>query len=73
MATLKTRINISLSNEVDRAWAARAKRDRMPRATKAVELLNLALELEEDSAWDILASQRDTRGARFIPHERAWK
>lgn len=77
MATLKNRINISLSKEVDRALMALAKRDRIPRATKAVELLNLALELEEDSVWDALASQRDTRDARFIPHdiphEQVWK
>ncbi|OHA24796.1 MAG: hypothetical protein A3D52_01985 [Candidatus Taylorbacteria bacterium RIFCSPHIGHO2_02_FULL_44_36] len=73
MATLKTRINISLSKEVDHALAALAKRDRIPRATKAVELLNLALELEEDSAWDALARQRDTRGARFLSHKEVWK
>ncbi len=73
MPTLKNRINISVSKEVDRALTALAKRDCMPLATKASELLNLALELEEDSAWDILARQRDTKGVRFLTHEEVWK
>lgn len=73
MATLKNRINVSVSKESDRALTALAKRDRVPIATKAAELLNLALEIEEDSAWDALARQRDTREARFLTHEEVWK
>ncbi len=73
MATLKNRINISVSKESDRALTALAKRDRVPLATKAAELLNLALELEEDSAWDALARARDTKGVRFLTHEEVWK
>ncbi len=73
MATLKNRINISVSKESDRALTALAKRDRVPLATKAAELLNLALEIEEDSAWDALARARDTRGVRFLTHEEVWK
>jgi len=74
MATLKNRINISLSKDVDRALAALAKRDQMPRATKAVELLNLALELEEDAYLGAVASEREkTSRALFLSHEEVWK
>ena len=74
MATLKTRINISLSKEVDRALAALAKRDRIPRATKAVYLLRTALELEEDAYLGAIASEREkTDRALFLSHEEVWK
>ncbi len=73
MPTTKNRINISVSKESDRALTALAKRDRVPLATKAAELLNLALEIEEDSAWDALARTRDTQGVRFLTHEEVWK
>jgi len=74
MATLKTRINISLSKEVDRALAALAKRDCMPRATKAAYLLCTALEFEEDSHLGAIASERGkTSRALFLNHEEVWK
>ena len=49
-----------------------AKRDQVPRVTKAVDLLKTALEIEEDRVWDMLASKRDTKSAKFIPHKKAW-
>ncbi len=72
MATLKHRINVTLSDSVDVALLMLAKRDRVPRATKAAELLNIALEIEEDRVWDILARARDTKGAKFVSHKKAW-
>ena len=72
MATLKKRINISLPDMEERALAILAKRDRVPAATKARELLSLALEIEEDEVWDSLASARDTPKARFVSHAKAW-
>ncbi len=48
MATTKNRINISLSPSVDRILSWLSRRDNMPRATKAADLLRIALELEED-------------------------
>ena len=74
MATLKNRINISLSKEVDRALAALAKRDHMPRATKAANLLQAALELEEDIYLGAIASEREkTNRSLFLSHEEVWK
>lgn len=49
-----------------------AKRDKMPEATKAAELLRVALEIYEDQIWDKVAGQRDKRGVKFVSHKKAW-
>ena len=56
-----------------RALSTLARRDKIPQATKVVRLLETALELEEDQIWDLIASQRDTKNARFTSHTKAWK
>lgn len=73
MATAKSRINISLPDDTRRALDRLAERDQMPTATKAADLLEIALELEEDQVWDQIARQRDKKQARFINHEDAFK
>ena len=73
MATTKTRINISVPSEIRGMLHRLAKRDRVPEATKAARLLEIALEFEEDQIWSEIARQRDKKGARFIPHRKAWK
>lgn len=73
MTTAKSRINISLPEEVREVLVQLAKRDQMPAATKAEHLLEIALELEEDQAWERVAAKRDTKAARFVPHEQAFK
>ena len=72
MPTTKTRINLSLSDDVRNALIKLARRDRVPQATKAARLLETALELEEDQVWDLLARQRDTKNARYLAHDRVW-
>jgi hypothetical protein len=72
MATLKKRINISVTKDVEDALTDLAKRDQKPRATKAGELIRLALELEEEYVLDAIASSRDTKKARFVSHKDAW-
>ncbi|OGI57297.1 hypothetical protein A3B85_01785 [Candidatus Nomurabacteria bacterium RIFCSPHIGHO2_02_FULL_37_13] len=72
MTTIKKRINISLSSSLDTMLSRIAKRDNMPQATKAVYLLGLALEIEEDIAFDKMASERDTKNARFLTHKQTW-
>lgn len=49
-----------------------ARRDAVPRAAKAVELLRVAMELEEDIALSKLAELRDTKDAKFLTHEEVW-
>lgn len=72
MPTLKKRINISVSKDIERAITKLAERDNVPQATKAGALLAQAIEWEEDAVWDAIATSR-MRKARFISHEQAWK
>ncbi|MEK7583765.1 MAG: hypothetical protein AAB490_00840 [Patescibacteria group bacterium] len=72
MATTKRRINISLPDSVDAALTLLAERDNVPEATKATDLLQLGLEIEEDQVWDAIAAKRDTKKARFVAHTKAW-
>ena len=73
MATTKKRINVTLSRDVERAITKLAKRDQVPEATKAGELIRLALEIEEDAVWDQLATERLKSSKGFISHEEVWK
>lgn len=73
MATTKNRLNITLSPDVDRALSDISKRDKTPRATKAADLLRIALEIEEDRVWEALVRERDKKGVRFLSHEEVWK
>ena len=72
MTTTKKRINITLPPEVDRLLSGIARRDNVPQATKAAALLEIALEIEEDEAWEKMAKKRDTKRARFVSHKKAW-
>lgn len=73
MPTTKSRLNISLSDNMKSAIKRLAARDRMPEATKAARLIEVALEIDEDQVWDAIAQSRDKKGARFIAHKSAWK
>ena len=72
MSTTKKRINLSIGGDVEKMLGMLAKRDRVPQATKATELLRIALEIEEDQVWATIAGKRDIKGAHFISHEKAW-
>lgn len=73
MPTTKSRINISLPDGVKEILAKVANRDRIPTATKAARLLEIALELEEDQAWDNIAERRDVKQAHYFSHNKAWQ
>lgn len=73
MATIKQRINITVGETIEGALKQAAKRDRVPVASKAAELLELALNLEEDMALSRLADERMAKKVRFISHAKAWK
>ncbi|MDD5055738.1 MAG: hypothetical protein PHZ00_05740 [Candidatus Peribacteraceae bacterium] len=72
MPTTKRRLNLALPPDLDIVIGKLAKRDNVPQATKAIYLLALALELEEDIVLDALASERDNKGVKFISHDKAW-
>lgn len=74
MPTIKTRINVSLSDEVSSALKKLALRDQVPTATKAERLLEIALEMEEDETWNKISIQRDKlKNVKYISHNKAWK
>lgn len=73
MPTTKHRINISVSPALSRALSSVAKRDHLPTATKAMRLIELALELEEDVALEAITRQRDTTKTTFLSHDEVWK
>ena len=73
MPTTKKRVNITVSNEIAEILKLLAKRDGMPEATKAGELLKKAIEIEEDEIWNMLAeervTERKTKKLKLIPYE----
>jgi antitoxin component of RelBE/YafQ-DinJ toxin-antitoxin module len=73
MLTIKQRLNITTDRATRSILARIAKRDRVPLATKAAQLLRNALELEEDIALAKIANERFLKKGKFIPHELAWK
>jgi hypothetical protein len=73
MSTSKTRINISIPEDVNSALVKLAKRDQMPTATKAARLMEIGLEAEEDDAWDKIASKRDRKDSKFYTHSEVFK
>lgn len=72
MPTTKKRINITVPEEIEEAIGYLAKRDEVPEATKAVYLIRLAIEVDEDDVWNKLAEQRDVKNAKFVSHKKAW-
>ncbi len=73
MPTLKKRLNMSLPEDIEEALSKLSKRDDMPQATKALYLLRIALELEEDDVWNAIAERRDRKDATFVSHDKAWR
>lgn len=73
MTTLKKRINISVSATAQQAVSLLAKRDDVPQATKVTELLELALELEEDTYFSQVVKNRLTKKVDWQSHTEAWK
>lgn len=73
MPTTKKRINITLSEEMDKILIKLAKRDAVPTATKAIQLIKLGLEMEEDIYLNKVAEDAEKRTKKFYSHEEAWK
>jgi predicted DNA-binding protein len=72
MATTKKRINISVSDAVEEAVALLAKRDMVPQATKVSELLSLALEIEEDTYFSKIVTDRLSQKNTWLHHADVW-
>lgn len=50
-----------------------ARRDDVPQATKAVHLIRLAVEMDEDEVFNKIAASRDKKKTKFVSHEDVWK
>lgn len=73
MPTTKKRTNVILPAEIDEMLTYLSDRDNVSKSAKAVQLIQIAIQVDEDEVWDSLASKRDTKGAKFISHKNAWK
>jgi hypothetical protein len=73
MPTTKKRINISVPKSLEDALGRLSKRDEVPVASKAAELLRIAIDIEEDQVWDKIATERLRKEKRHISHKNAWK
>jgi hypothetical protein len=70
----KHRIQISISPASRQALKHLAKRDRVPEATKAADLLDFALDIEEDRYFSKLADARLKGKVKWIPDsDKVWK
>lgn len=72
MPTHKKRINVTLPGHIAVFLEKIALRDDVPQATKAAELLECALAIEEDAYFSARAEELDAPGARFLSHGAFW-
>lgn len=72
MATNKKRINVTVDSDMEEIIELLAKRDQMSQSAKAVQLMKVAIELDEDEILDQMAEKRDTKDSRFISHDEVW-
>lgn len=72
MPTVKKRTNLTLPDDLNEALESLSERDNVSKSAKAMQLIEIAMQLEEDEVWDSLAAKRDTKGAKFISHDKLW-
>ncbi|MBM3231495.1 hypothetical protein FJZ28_04180 [Candidatus Peregrinibacteria bacterium] len=71
MPTKKKRLNITLPEETHVYLQRLALRDHMPEATKAAQLLQVALEIEEDAFFAAVADKR-AKKRKLLSHDAFW-
>lgn len=73
MPTKKKRINITVSDDVEKILKTLAKADDVPVATKAKEMLEMGLDVLEDIGLSAMADERmANHDGTWISHEDAW-
>ena len=72
MATNKKRVNIAVGEETLEALRWLAKKRARPLATLSLELLEQALELQEDLHFSRIAEQRLQSKSKRVSHAKAW-
>ena len=75
MATTKTRINISVPDDMRDILRALAKRDQKPVASKVLDLVEEALEFEEYRVLSAIADERlkNHKGRWIKDSDKIWK
>lgn len=74
MPTMKKRINMALPDELFEMVEARAQRDSKSLAATAVELVDLAVEIEEDAYWNKICDELDAKPNKtYLTEEEFWK
>lgn len=73
MSVYKHRINLSVSERLDRTLQRLATRDKQPVTTKALDLLTRAVEIEEDDVLLAVALRREKKKVKFVSHEKTWR
>ena len=72
MPTQKQRINLTVPDDLNKVLVALAKRDDATVATKTIDLVRVALEIEEDIQLTALANARASQPGKPISHKQAW-
>lgn len=72
MPTMKKRLNITLPKETRMYLKKLALKENVPEATKAAELLQMALEIEEDAYFSKIADRRTKKGGKTLSHKSFW-
>ena len=72
MPTKKKRINVTLNKDTALFLKKIALRDEMPLATKVAQMIEVALEIEEDLFWSKVADERIKKMTGTISHEEFW-
>ena len=72
MTTLKKRINISVPKSLEDILNKMSNEEGVPVATKALELLKIAVELEEDAYFEKITLDRGSKDSKYIPHDKIW-
>lgn len=73
MPTQKKRINMTPPEDLYNALESLAERDGKSVSFKAVELIQMAIEIDEDDILNAIAEERDRGDAKFISHDEAWQ
>ncbi|OGJ61729.1 hypothetical protein A3A67_01535 [Candidatus Peribacteria bacterium RIFCSPLOWO2_01_FULL_51_18] len=72
MPTKKRRINITLKKDVALYLKKLALRDDMPEATKAAQMIELAMEIEEDLYFSRIADERFRNMKKTVSAAEFW-
>ncbi len=69
MPTKKRRLNITLKKDTAFFIKQLALRDDVPESTKASELIEVALEMEEDFTLSTIADERDKKTKNWMSYD----